>query len=67
MTLTEAAITAYSTSKDACRSGVSTGADLVNSETAMSPAQAEKMNAHANVFIATTAITFTTGSILDHQ
>jgi outer membrane protein TolC len=67
LTLTEAAQTAYDAALDAYRNGVGTYTDLLNSETALSQAQAEKVNAHANVFTAAAALAFATGSILNQQ
>ncbi|HUO91046.1 MAG TPA: TolC family protein [Rhizomicrobium sp.] len=64
LTLTEAAQTAYDAALDAYRHGVGTYADLVNSENALTQAQSEKEDAHANVFTAAAALAFSTGSIL---
>ena len=64
LALTEAAQTAYDAALEAYRNGVGTYTDLVNAETALSQAQSEKVNAHANVFTAAAALAFATGSIL---
>ncbi|HTR16976.1 MAG TPA: TolC family protein [Acetobacteraceae bacterium] len=64
LTLNEAAQTAYDAALDAYRHGVGTYTDLVNNETALSQAQSEKEDAHANVFTAAAALAFATGSIL---
>jgi outer membrane protein TolC len=64
LTLTEAAQTAYDAALAAYRYGVGTYTDVVNAETALSQAQSEKVNAHANVFTAAAALAFATGSIL---
>ena len=62
--LTEAAQTAYDAALDAYQHGVGTYTDLVNSETALSQAQSEKEDSHANVLTAAAALAFATGSIL---
>ena len=64
LALTEASQTAYDASLDAYRNGVGTYMDLVNAETALTQAQSERVNAHANVFTAAAALAFATGSIL---
>ena len=64
LALTEAAQTAHDAALDAYRYGVGTYTELVNAETALSQAQSEKVNAHANVFTAAAALAFATGSIL---
>ena len=64
MVLTDAAQTAYDAALDAYRHGVGTYPDLVNAETALSQADSEKEDAHANVFTAAAALAFATGSIL---
>ena len=64
LTLNEAARTAFDAAFDAYRNGVGTYTDLVNDETAVSQAQSEKEDAHANVFTAAAALAFATGAIL---
>ncbi|MEJ1975279.1 MAG: TolC family protein [Acetobacteraceae bacterium] len=64
LALNEAARAAYDGALDAYRNGVGTYTDLVNDETALSQAQSEKEDAHANVFTAAAALAFATGSIL---
>jgi len=64
LTLTEAAQTAYDAALDAYRHGVGTYTELVNSENALTQAQSEKEDAHANVFTAAAGLAFATGSIL---
>ena len=64
LTLNEAAQTAFDAAFDAYRNGVGTYTDLVNDETAVSQAQSEKEDAHANVFTAAAALAFATGAIL---
>ncbi|HVJ55368.1 MAG TPA: TolC family protein [Aliidongia sp.] len=65
--LTEAAQTAYDAALDSYRHGFGTYTDLVNDETALSQAQSEKEDAHANVFTAAAALAFATGTILPPQ
>jgi outer membrane protein len=62
--LTEAAQTAYSAALDAYQHGVGTYTDVISSETALSQADSEKEDAHANVLTAAAALAFATGSIL---
>ncbi|HUN95911.1 MAG TPA: TolC family protein [Bradyrhizobium sp.] len=64
LTLNEAAQTAYDAALDAYRHGVGTYTDLINDETALSQAQSEKEDAHANVFTAAAALAFSTGENL---
>jgi len=64
LALTAAAETAYDSALDAYRHGVGTYTDLSTSETALSRAQTEKEDAHANVFTAAAALAFSTGAIL---
>jgi outer membrane protein TolC len=64
LTLNEAARTAYDAALDAYRDGVGTYTDLVNDETALSQAQSEQQDAHANVFTAAAALAFATGANL---
>ncbi|MEI9986020.1 MAG: TolC family protein [Aliidongia sp.] len=61
--LNEAAQTAYDAALDAYRHGVGTFTDLANDETALSQAQSEKEDAHANVFTAAAALAFATGTV----
>lgn len=65
--LTAAAETAYDAALEAYRHGVGTFTDLANSETALSQAQSEKEDAHANVFTAAAALAFSTGAIVPAQ
>ena len=64
MVLTDAAQTACDAALAAHRHDVGTYPDLVNAETALSQADSEKEDAHANVFTAAAALAFATGSIL---
>jgi outer membrane protein TolC len=64
LTLNEAAQTAYDAALDAYRHGVGTYTDLINDETALSQAQSEQQDAHANVFTAAAALAFSTGENL---
>ncbi len=61
--LVRAAQTAYDAALDAYRNGVGTYTDLVNDETALTQAQSEKEDAHANVFTAAAALAFSTGMV----
>jgi outer membrane protein TolC len=63
--IVDAAQTAYEAALDSYRHGVGTYTDLVNDETALSQAQSEKEDAHANVFTAAAALAFSTGAILN--
>ena len=65
--LNDAAQTAYDAALDAYRHGVGTFTDLANDETALSQAQSEKEDAHANVFTAAAALAFATGAIVPPQ
>lgn len=60
----EAARTAYDGALDAYRHGVGSYTDLVSAETALSQADSDKVNAHANVFSAAAALAFASGNIL---
>lgn len=60
----EAAQTAFDASLEAYRHGVGTYTDVVNGQTALSEAQSEKEDAHANIFTAAAALAFATGAIL---
>jgi len=64
LTLNQTAQTAYDAALDAYRHGVGTYTDVVTGETALSQAQSEKEDAHANVFTAAAALAFSTGAIL---
>jgi outer membrane protein len=64
LAVTQAAQTAYDAALDAYRNGVGTYTDVVSEETALSQAQSEKEDAHANVFTAAAALAFSTGAIL---
>jgi outer membrane protein len=64
LTLNEAAQTAYDAALDAYQHGVGTYTDLASDETALSQAQSEKEDAHANVFTAAAALAFATGAIM---
>jgi outer membrane protein TolC len=67
LVLNNAAETAYGAAFDAYRHGVGTYIDVVDAETALSQAQSEKEDAHANVFTAAAGLAVATGSILSKQ
>jgi outer membrane protein len=67
LVLTKAAQTADDAALDAYRHGVGTYTDLANAETALSHAQSEKEDAHANAFTAAAALAFATGGILEQH
>ncbi len=62
LALRTAAQTAYDAALDAYRHGVGTYTDLANEETSLAWANAEREDAHANVFTAAAALAFATGA-----
>lgn len=63
LTLREAAQTAYDAAFDAYLHGVGTYTDVASEQTALASADADKEDAHANVFTAAAALAFATGTI----
>ena len=63
-TLREAARVAYDAALDAYRHGVGTYTDVANEETALTRAESQLEDAHANVLTAAAALAFATGSIM---
>jgi outer membrane protein len=63
LTLHEAAQTAYDAAFDAYLHGVGTYTDVSSEQTALASADADKEDAHANVFTAAAALAFATGTI----
>ena len=61
--LAVAARTAYDAALDSYRHGVGTYTDLANNEAALSQAQSEQEDAHANVFTAAAALAFSMGAM----
>jgi outer membrane protein len=63
MTLHQAAQTAYDAAFDAYLHGVGTYTDVASEQTALASADADKEDAHANVFTAAASLAFATGTI----
>jgi outer membrane protein len=63
VTVHEAAQTSYDAAFDAYLHGVGTYTDVANEQTALARADADKEDAHANVFTAAAALAFATGAI----
>jgi outer membrane protein TolC len=61
--LLKAARTAYDAANEAFLHGVGTYTDLANEQTSLARADAEKEDAHANVFTAAAALAFATGAV----
>ena len=63
MTLHQAAQTAYDSAFDSYQHGVGTYTDVASEQTALASADADREDAHANVFTAAAALAFATGTI----
>jgi outer membrane protein len=63
LTLREAAQTSYDAAFDAYLNGVGTFTDVANEQAALARADADRQDAHANVFTAAAALAFATGTI----
>jgi outer membrane protein TolC len=63
VTVREAAQTSYDAAFDAYLHGVGTYTDVANEQTALARADADKEDAHANVFTTAAALAFATGTI----
>ncbi len=63
VTVREAAQTSYDAAFDAYLHGVGTYTDVANEQTALAHSDADKEDAHANVFTAAAALAFATGTI----
>ena len=63
MTVREAAQTSYDAAFDAYLHGVGTYTDVANEQTALASADADRQDAHANVFTAAASLAFATGTI----
>ena len=63
MTVRQAAQTAYDAAFDAYLHGVGTYTDVASEQTALASADADREDAHANVFTAAASLAFSTGTI----
>jgi outer membrane protein len=63
LSVREAARTAYDAAFDSYLQGVGTYTDVASEQTALARADADKQDAHANVFTAAAALAFATGTI----
>ena len=63
MTVHQAAQSAYDAAFDAYLHGVGTYTDVASEQTALASADADREDAHANVFTAAASLAFATGTI----